>query len=332
MVAFIAVCAFAGLRLGEAAALKFDDVDFLRRQLRVRRQVQRARGGQVEIRLPKYGSERDVSAARRVTGGVVAACRPRSSGRLAVRRRRGQPAHQNTVGYRWRKPHAAASQEGIRLYDLRHFYASGLIAAGCDVVTVQRALGHAKAGTTLETYIHLRPWLVSIRLAWVRPYDAAHPLAGGWAAQFQGERQPNQPAREHRREVAVPFRWALVEDGVERRPSAVEAAAVHRALFWVRPSSMSSTRSSGLARFFGRRAGASRALAQVGPLDDAAAGNRYSAIMSRPCMVRAQMIATSSAMMSRDQYGWFQPRRNAKFATALSPATSTPTDRARIEP
>lgn len=38
-----------------------------------------------------------------------------------------------------------------------HFYASGLIAAGCDVVTVQRALGHAKATTTLNTYGHLWP-------------------------------------------------------------------------------------------------------------------------------------------------------------------------------
>ena len=34
---------------------------------------------------------------------------------------------------------------GFTLHDLRHFYASGLIAAGCDVVTVQRALGHAQA-------------------------------------------------------------------------------------------------------------------------------------------------------------------------------------------
>jgi len=45
---------------------------------------------------------------------------------------------------------------GIKLHDLRHFYASGLIAAGCDVVTVQRSLGHSKATTTLNTYAH--PW------------------------------------------------------------------------------------------------------------------------------------------------------------------------------
>ena len=46
---------------------------------------------------------------------------------------------------------------GVTLHDLRHFYASGLIAAGCDVVTVQRALGHARATTTLNTYAHLWP-------------------------------------------------------------------------------------------------------------------------------------------------------------------------------
>jgi hypothetical protein len=37
------------------------------------------------------------------------------------------------------------------------FYASGLIRAGCDVVTVQRALGHFSAAITLTTYSHLWP-------------------------------------------------------------------------------------------------------------------------------------------------------------------------------
>ena len=37
-------------------------------------------------------------------------------------------------------------------HDLRHFYAAGLIVAGCDVVTVQRALGHQSAVVTLLMY------------------------------------------------------------------------------------------------------------------------------------------------------------------------------------
>jgi integrase len=34
---------------------------------------------------------------------------------------------------------------GVPLHDMRLFYASGLIRAGCNVVTVQRVLGHAEA-------------------------------------------------------------------------------------------------------------------------------------------------------------------------------------------
>ena len=57
----------------------------------------------------------------------------------------------------WRTARAAAGCGAIKLHDLRHYYASGLIAAGCDVVTVQRALGHASASVTLNTYAHLWP-------------------------------------------------------------------------------------------------------------------------------------------------------------------------------
>jgi integrase len=55
------------------------------------------------------------------------------------------------------RPLAADGLTGVELHDLRHFYASGLIASGCDVVTVQRALGHSSATTTLSTYSHLWP-------------------------------------------------------------------------------------------------------------------------------------------------------------------------------
>ncbi len=155
--AFVGLCAFAGLRLGEATALQVDDVDFLRRQLQVSRQVQRRTGGGLDIRLPKYNSERTVHIpdalvemlAQHVEQGLW--CPWLFAGVDH------QPPHQNTVGYRWRTTLIRAGVEGVRLHDLRHFYASGLIASGCDVVAVQRALGHAKSTTTLTTYAHLWP-------------------------------------------------------------------------------------------------------------------------------------------------------------------------------
>jgi integrase len=66
-----------------------------------------------------------------------------------------EPPHQNSIGYRWHTTLKSARLTGVKLHDLRHFSASGLIASGCDVVTVQRALGHATATTTLTTYSHL---------------------------------------------------------------------------------------------------------------------------------------------------------------------------------
>jgi integrase len=51
-VTVIALCAFGGLRLEEAAALQVGDVDVLRRRVVVSRQVQRGPGGTAELRAP----------------------------------------------------------------------------------------------------------------------------------------------------------------------------------------------------------------------------------------------------------------------------------------
>jgi hypothetical protein len=46
---------------------------------------------------------------------------------------------------------------GSRRVVVSHHFVSGLIASGCDVVTVQRAMGHRKVRTTFDTYSHLWP-------------------------------------------------------------------------------------------------------------------------------------------------------------------------------
>jgi integrase len=46
---------------------------------------------------------------------------------------------------------------GFRFHDLRHYFASLLIASNLDVKTVQVRLRHASAKTTLDTYGHLWP-------------------------------------------------------------------------------------------------------------------------------------------------------------------------------
>ena len=156
---YVAVCAFAGLRLGEASALRVSDVDFLRRTISVARQVQGS-GAAAEIRPPKYGSERTVYAPAGLISMLaehVAEHRPGDDPDRWLFGDGTRPVPPGTIGVMWRRACTRAGCQGVHLHHLRHYYASGLIAAGCDVVTVQRALGHSSATITLGTYAHLWP-------------------------------------------------------------------------------------------------------------------------------------------------------------------------------
>ncbi|MGZ5401236.1 MAG: hypothetical protein ACXWDM_14605 [Nocardioides sp.] len=59
-VGFVGVCAYAGLRLGEAAGLQVGDVDFLRREIKAHRQVKGRTRREVTVVPPKAGSARTV--------------------------------------------------------------------------------------------------------------------------------------------------------------------------------------------------------------------------------------------------------------------------------
>jgi hypothetical protein len=78
------------------------------------------------FRAPKYGSERHVYLAPSLIDLLaqhVATHCPDENWLLTGDS--GQPPHQNTVGHRWRMTLAAAGLSGVKLHDLRHFYASG---------------------------------------------------------------------------------------------------------------------------------------------------------------------------------------------------------------
>ena len=69
---------------------------------------------------------------------------------------RFEPLNSNRMDWRWEQTLRSAGLE-ITFHHLRHSFASSLIAAGCSIVAVQRALGHAKPSVTLDVYGHLMP-------------------------------------------------------------------------------------------------------------------------------------------------------------------------------
>lgn len=203
--AYVALCAFAGLRRGEALGVQVGDIDFLARTLRVKRQIQRAKsadvaagaevieavaGIKVIVRAPKFESERTIYLPDELVTILSEHLRqhtPTGDPWRWLFDEAGRPWHDNLVDYRWRSTRSDAGLT-TKLHDLRHYYASGLIAAGCDVVTVQRAMGHASATTTLSTYAHL----------WPTVEDKTRAAASGMAAAVLAEPEPSgKPVARH---------------------------------------------------------------------------------------------------------------------------------------
>ena len=70
----------------------------------------------------------------------------------------GQPLDAARWGYYFRRARQRAGlNDSITFHDLRHFFASVLIASGCSIKQMQMALGHDSARITLDTYAHLIP-------------------------------------------------------------------------------------------------------------------------------------------------------------------------------
>jgi integrase len=172
--------AAVGLRQGEASGLTVDRIDWLRRTVRVDRQWTQAGGwGPPKTRA----SARTVPVAGEVLEVLARHVRDHGTGAEGVvvhwrHAGRDGPMHHTAWARVMRGAVADAGLSAVRFHDLRHHYASKLIAAGCSVKAVQSALGHEKASTTLDTYGHLWPGdedriRAAVAPAWASPVSAS---------------------------------------------------------------------------------------------------------------------------------------------------------------
>lgn len=157
--ALVVLGAGTGLRRGELFGLRLDDVDFLRRTVKVERQVQRV-AGKPTIGPPKTrGSQRTVPIGDIVVRELSEHVRrfPPVDGVLFT----GTDGRLiNDEKFRisvWNPALTAAGATGTGMHQLRHFFASVLIAAGQSVKVVSDRLGHSDASMTLNVYSHLWP-------------------------------------------------------------------------------------------------------------------------------------------------------------------------------
>jgi integrase len=159
--ALVVVLVTAGLRIGEALALTWDDVNLRRGEMRVDKTVMEAKGP-LQIAHPKTAAGKRMIV---LTQRAIKALRRRLElAKAEGYARKSDPIFPTTTGtYQRRKNFTArvfqplltaAKLPAIRVHDLRHSSAALSIAAGANPRTVSERLGHADPSFTLRTYGH----------------------------------------------------------------------------------------------------------------------------------------------------------------------------------
>lgn len=171
--AMITLGAGTGMRQSEVLGLTVDRIDFLRKTLRVDRQLLAVPGESPRLAPPKtkasirtiplplvvvealaeHLAAHPVDNTGALPGLVFTRSWPLPDGSLLR-----EPWTRQRFGHVWRPvARSVGLAPGTGFHSLRHYYASLLIRHGESVKTVQARLGHASATETLDTYAHLWP-------------------------------------------------------------------------------------------------------------------------------------------------------------------------------
>jgi integrase len=148
-----------GLRIGELMALRVQDVDFLRRTVAIEWQTTTDGKRRVPPKTPR--SRRAVplpSVVAEALASHIAQFPAAEDGSLFTTKH-GLPWRHEYYGTRVFAPAVRKAElpGGTTTHDLRHHFASVLLAAGESVVAVAERLGHENAALVLSTYGHLMP-------------------------------------------------------------------------------------------------------------------------------------------------------------------------------
>ena len=189
-----------GLRPGEAFALEWDDIDLPGRKINVERAFSAGVLG-----TTKTDTVRAVDMSQELAATLAALYRAREAQTLKhgwgempelifINAQR-HPLDLSRVRKRFARVLKTAGVGGHRLYDLRHSFASGLLAKGAPITYVSAMLGHADSTTTLRWYAR---WLPKCGKSYVDGLDSNCVWAPVWHESDNWHRQRTGISRKYR--------------------------------------------------------------------------------------------------------------------------------------
>jgi integrase len=148
------LCAvLTGMRRGELLGLKWEDIDFEGNRIHVRRALWRRK-----FVTPKSRRSRRAIDMGPTLKAALGRLTSRFKGEMVFTSPEGGVMDPDNFSSRdWARVLRRSKLKRIRFHDLRHTYASLLIAQGAHPKYIQVQLGHASIQTTLDRYGHLMP-------------------------------------------------------------------------------------------------------------------------------------------------------------------------------
>lgn len=153
-----------GLRIGEALALEWENIDFKKQLATVRNNVvyvkDRTSSGR-SYRCIKQPSTKTKNGSRIVplnseaVRALISLKGINGSTPYVFATKNGKRIHPRNVDRTFRGILQRCNIPCTGVHSLRHTFASRLFAKGVDVKTVSELLGHSDVGITYDTYIHL---------------------------------------------------------------------------------------------------------------------------------------------------------------------------------
>jgi len=156
-----------GMRRGEMLALRWKDVDLDCAKLRVEQSLEQTRAG-LRIKSPKTRhGRRSIALPLWIIAELRNHWKAEQEMRLKMGLGRGtpdalvianwdgSPRSPDALTRNWSRAIKEVGLPKVTLHALRHTHASQLIAAGMDVLSISRRLGHGSPTITLAVYGHL---------------------------------------------------------------------------------------------------------------------------------------------------------------------------------
>ena len=153
--AAVVVAAGTGLRQGELFGLSIDRIDFMRREVRIDRQLWTPSRGRPVLKPPKSAnSYRTIAISSLVVDTLAAHVATFGTGEAGLAFHVSGLPVVRAVAAKYMR--AAARGAGVEAtwHDLRHHHASVLLSAGVSPALVAERLGH-DVKTLLSTYAHV---------------------------------------------------------------------------------------------------------------------------------------------------------------------------------